>query len=394
MYKKIGIVIFMLLLIAFPLLTFILMPKEEKPFSENENKYLKEFPEVSLDTIKEEKFMNDFDIWFSDRFFGRETLISAKNKSERVLGKTETDTVYTTNDRMIQILSEYDDIGASYNKETIDTNIGVINDFAKAHPDVPVYFMLCPTSAGIYDNLISSTVKGVSVNQKDMINTCYEKLDGVSGIDVSNALSDAKDEYIYYRTDHHWTSKGAYLAYAAAGSELEYIPYSSDAYTVETGSDSFQGTLFSKTLDQSVTKDEIDLYTLTDKDIDVKVTASNGVKTTEYDSIFFPEYLAVKDKYSTYMGQNCAVVDIKTNAGTGKSLLLIKDSYANSMIQFLIGNYDRITMLDMRYVNQYYGNLVNVEDYTQVLFLYNCITFADDADLIKMSIFRPAESTP
>lgn len=391
MYKKIGIVLFMLLLISFPILTFVFMPKEEKPFSENENKYLKEFPEVSLDAIKEETFMNDFDIWFSDRFFGRETLISAKNKSERILGKTETDTVYTTNDRMIQILSEYDDIGASYSTETVDTNIGVINDFAKAHPEVPVYFMLCPTSAGIYDNLISAAVKNVSVNQRDMINTCYEKLDGVSGIDVSGALSDARDEYIYYRTDHHWTSGGAYIAYDAAGEALDYTPYPIDAYTVETGSDSFQGTLFSKTLDQSVTKDKIDMYTLKNKDIKVKVTASNGVKTTEYDSIFFPEYLEVKDKYSTYTGQNCAVVDIETNAGTGKSLLLIKDSYANSMIQFFIGNYDRITMLDMRYVNQYYGNLVNVEDYSQVLFLYNCITFAEDGDMIKMSILRPAD---
>ncbi len=391
MYKKIGITLFMLLLIAFPVLTLILMPKEKKPFSENENKYLKEFPEISIHSIKEEKFMNDFDVWFSDRFFGRETFISAKNKSERVLGKTETDTVYTKNDRMIQILSEYEDIGASYSKETIDANIGVINDFATAHPDASVYFMLCPTSAGIYDNLISSTVKNVSVNQKDMIQSCYKKLEGVTGIDIAGALSDTKDEYIYYRTDHHWTSKGAYVAYEEAGKELNYTPYPINAYIVETGSDSFQGTLFSKTLDQSVTKDEIDMYSLKDKDIKVTVTASNGVKTTEYDSIFFTEYLAVKDKYSTYMGQNCAVIDIETNAGTGKSLLLIKDSYANSMIQFLIGNYDRITMLDMRYVNQYYGNLVNVEEYKQVLFLYNCITFADDGDLIKMSIFRPTE---
>lgn len=391
MYKKIGITLFMLLLIAFPVLTLILMPKEKKPFSENENKYLKEFPEISINSIKEEKFMNDFDVWFSDRFFGRETFISAKNKSERVLGKTETDTVYTKDDQMIQVLSEYEDIGASYSKETIDANIGVINDFATAHPDVSVYFMLCPTSAGIYDNLISSTVKNVSVNQKDMIQSCYKKLEGVTGIDIAGALSDTKDEYIYYRTDHHWTSKGAYVAYEEAGKELNYTPYPINAYIVETGSDSFQGTLFSKTLDQSVTKDEIDMYSLKDKDIKVTVTASNGVKTTEYDSIFFTEYLAVKDKYSTYMGQNCAVIDIETNAGTGKSLLLIKDSYANSMIQFLIGNYDRITMLDMRYVNQYYGNLVNVEEYKQVLFLYNCITFADDGDLIKMSIFRPTE---
>lgn len=381
----------MVLLISLPILTFIFMPKEKKPFSENENKYMKEFPEVSLNAIKEETFMNDFDVWFSDRFFGRETFISIKNNSEQALGKSETATVYTTNDRMIQILSEYKDIGANYDADTVDTNIGVINDFAKSNPDVPVYFMLCPTSAGIYDNLISPTVKNVSINQEDMIDNCYEKLDNVTGIDAYDALAASKDRYIYYRTDHHWTSEGAYIAYKTAGEYLGYTPYPIDAYTVKTGSDSFQGTLFSKTLDQSVTKDKIDMYSLKDTALDIQMTTSNGINTTTYDSIFFPEYLDVKDKYSTYTGQNCAVTDIRTNAGTGKSLLLIKDSYANAMIQFFVGNYDRITMLDMRYINQYYGNLVNVADYNQVLFLYNCITFADDGDMIKMSILKPAE---
>ena len=119
MYKKIGIIIFMLLLICLPVLTFICMPKEKKPFSENENKYMKEFPEISLSSIKEERFMNDFDVWFSDRFFGRETFISAKNKSEQALGKTETATVYTSDNRMLQILSEYEDIGASYDEGTV-----------------------------------------------------------------------------------------------------------------------------------------------------------------------------------------------------------------------------------------------------------------------------------
>ncbi|MGN0393915.1 MAG: DHHW family protein [Coprococcus sp.] len=391
MHKKIGILIFMALLLIFPVLTFIFMPKEDKPFSENENRYLKEFPEVSLNSIKEETFMNDFDSWFADRFFEREAWISVKNKSERVLGKTETDTVYTINDRMIQVMSEYNDIGTNYNSETIDANINVINEFAQDYPDIPVYFMLCPTSAGIYDNLISDTVKNVSVNQKDMIENCYNKLNNVTGIDITNALTDKKNEYIYYRTDHHWTSYGAYTAYVAAGKSLNYSPYPLDAYTVVTGSDSFQGTLFSKTLDQSVTKDKIDMYSLKDNTLNIKMTASDGVNTTEYESIFFPEYLDTKDKYSTYTGQNCSVVDITTNAGTGKSLLLIKDSYANSMIQFLVGNYDRITMLDMRYINQYYGNLIDIDNYNQVLFLYNCITFADDGNMMKLSILKPSE---
>ncbi len=392
MYKKIGILLFMILLLFFPVITLLTLPKEAKPFSENENRYLSEFPKLNPKSVAEEEFMTGFDTWLSDRFFGRERWISTKNNIEEALGKTETSTVYTKDDRMLQILSEYDSIGAPYSVETIDKNLNVIQTFADAYPDTPVYFMLCPTSVGIYgQELLPEAVKNVTIDEQSMISDCYNKLDHVTVIPVAESLYAAKDEYIYYRTDHHWTSLGAYKAYAAAGEILGYTPYSLDDFSVTTGSTEFQGTLFSKTLDQSVTKDTIDLYTLAENPIDFNLTTLSGGNSASYDSIFFPEYLEVKDKYSTYTGQNMGIVTI-TGAGTQKnqqeekSLLIIKDSYANSMIQFLANNYTTITMLDLRYLNQPYSSLIQVEDYDQVLFLYNCITFSDDGDLIKLNL--------
>ena len=94
MHKKIGIIIFACIIIALPILTLFKLPKEKAPFSENENRYLSEFPTVSLSSIKDETFMNGFDSWFSDRFYGREQWISAMNDSERLMGKTEISTVY------------------------------------------------------------------------------------------------------------------------------------------------------------------------------------------------------------------------------------------------------------------------------------------------------------
>lgn len=392
MHKKIGIILFMLILIVFPVVTLLALPEEKKPFSENENRYLSEFPEFNLEAITEEEFMDGFDSWISDRFYGRELWISAKNHMEELLGKTEISTVYTKNDQMLQVLSEYEEIGAPCSIETINRNLDVIQTFAENHPDTPVYFMLCPTSVGIYgDDLLPDTVKNVSVDEAAMIDYCYQYLTDVETINVTDSLMNAKNEYIYYRTDHHWSSLGAYYAYAAAGEVLGYTPYSLDAFHVVTGSTEFQGTLFSKTLDQSVTKDWIDLYTLADGSVSSTLTASNGLEETSYDSIFFPEYLEVKDKYSTYTGQNAAKVTIESihsgdTENEEKSILIIKDSYANSMIQFLVNNYTTITMLDMRYSNFSYTSLVNVEDYDEVLFLYNCITFSDDSDLIKMNL--------
>ena len=239
----------------------------------------------------------------------------------------------------------------------------------------------------------------VSVDEKDMIESCYRELSGVTPINIYNTLKEHDSEYIYYRTDHHWTSLGAYYAYQSAGAELGYTPYELKDFTKETASTEFQGTLFSKTLDQSVTKDEIDFYTLADNSVTPSMTTSNGFdKEDSHDSIFFRDYLNVKDKYASYTGQNVAVATISRNkasdaenasntSDSGKrSILVIKDSYANSMMQFLINNYDTVTMIDLRYTNQSISNLVNVEDYDQVLFLYNCITFSDENDIIKAGL--------
>jgi hypothetical protein len=292
---------------------------------------------------------------------------------------------------MIQVLSAYDDIGSSYDSSVVDRNTAVINSFAENHPNTEVYFMLCPTSIGIYgEKLLPSAVLNMSIDEKEMIDYCYGNLANVTGIDVYTTLADASDEYIYYRTDHHWTSLGAFKAYTAAADYLDYTPYALEDFDVESINNSFQGTLFSKTLDQSVTKDSIDLYTLKNAGFTLTETTSNGVTEESYDSIFFKEYLEVKDKYSTYTGSNVAVCTITKNgadaADADSSLLIIKDSYANSMIQFLANNYDCVTMIDMRYTNMPLSALVNVEDYNQVLFLYNCITFADDSDLMKINL--------
>ena len=141
---------------------------------------------------------------------------------------------------------------------------------------------------GIYgEDLLPDYLKNVTEDEQDVIDYCYNKLDNVTGINIIDALKASKDQYIYYRTDHHWTSLGAYIAYNAAGDQLGYTPYSIDDFTKTVGSESFQGTLFSKTLDQSVKKDEIDMYTLTDGSVYTTMEISNGVTTTEHDGIFY-----------------------------------------------------------------------------------------------------------
>ena len=375
-HKIILVAAFFLFLVAMPVLTFINFPKEDKPFSENENRTLAGFPEISFEAYVDKSAMTGFEDWFSDRFFGREEWIKLKNSTERFIGKTEVNGIFTVEDRMMQVWKGYD-------KEFIDKNLAAINKFTEKNSDIPVYFMLAPTSQEIYSGLLPECTPIGS--QQEMSNYCRENLE-CGYIDIFPALKSHSDEYIYYRTDHHWTSYGAYLAYAEAAKSLGYQAAPLSAFDIEHASSDFRGTLYSKTLDDSITPDIIDYYH-SKAENDLTLTINDGVSVKDYDSLYFREYLDVKDKYSSFMGTNSPVMTITTEESNNEqSILIFKDSYAHSFIPFLTSHYSKITVLDMRYINLGYSNLVDMEEYDSVLLLYNAITFSEDSHIRKLNM--------
>lgn len=388
LYKKIMIAFFAVFLTALPILTLVFLSPEKTPFSENENRYLAAFPKLNMKTYKDESFMNGFDDWISDRFFGREDWIVLKNKTDSVLGKTETNGVFIENDMMMQIWDGYDE-------ELYKKNLNAINNFIAKHPEIPAYFMLVPNAQEIYRENVPKYAEVGS--QKQFIDKFYSELKGFEGtVDVLSALTDRKSSYIYYRTDHHWTSYGAFTGYEAAASVLDYDNYKYDSFTVEHASSEFRGTLFSKTLDFDVTPDVIDYYTLTENEPGVKVSVykmldpkTGQIIYDEYDSMYFRSFLEVKDKYSSFLGQNSPIVTIENeNAKNDKSILLIKDSYAHSLVPFLSKEYKTVTMIDLRYINIDFQTMTPLKNYDQLLFLYNVITFSEDEHIVKLNICK------
>ena len=388
-HQILMIALFALFLALMPILTLIFNPSEPKPFSENENRYLSAFPKLSFESYKDEKFMEGFDEWLSDRFFGREKWIAMKNSADKILGKTENNGVFVKNNMMMQIWRGYDE-------EIYSKNLNAVNNFVKNNPQAPCYFMLAPNAQEIYHENVPSFAEVGS--QKDFIDKLYSDLDeGIRTIDVYSALKENKESYIYYRTDHHWTSYGAFLAYGAAADELGYTPYVYDDLNIERASDSFRGTLFSKTLDSSITPDAIDYYTLKENEPQVKVyvfkdydTKNGKVIYDEYNSLYFREFLDVKDKYSSFLGQNSPLVTVENpNAKTDKSLLVIKDSYAHCLVPFLSKEYQKVTMVDLRYINTDFRVMTPIDDYDQMLFVYNVITFSEDeSNLLKLNMCK------
>jgi hypothetical protein len=379
LHKIILIAFFFAIITIIPVVSLITMPREEFAFSENENRYLARFPRFNAASFESTEFMKGFEDWANDRVFGREAWIKLKNNTERALGKLETDGVFIADNRMLQTWRD------DYNEVSAARNLEAMNAFAARHSEVPMYFMLVPTSVEIYrDTLPASAPIG---SQREFIRNCYDTLTELVSIDLLPLMEEHRDRYIYYRTDHHWTAVGSYIAYTAAAHALGFTPLELNRFNVESASNSFLGTLHSKTLDNSVTPDIIKIYTLSASEIDpeVSVTINDGLTETQHSSLYFREFLDVKDKYSVYLSSPAPVVRIESElGGASRSLLVIKDSFAHSLVPFLAKNFSEITMVDMRFINRHYSEVFDVSEFDAVLFVYNVITFSEDTHLVKL----------
>ncbi len=396
--SKLMIGIFAFVLLAVPISTIIL-PKQER--SENENRTLATFPTLInekkwdkaedfgdyIDAVKwdyitvrdEPSFMDDIETYYADHLVGREMWVQTKNKLETLVGKQEINGVYTVDDHMIQVFTEYDE-------DDVQSSIAAMNIFAENHPELPCSIMIAPTAQEFFQNKMPSYNGYLS--QKNFIEDVYEQMEGFTTIDSLSFMTEHKDDYLFYRTDHHWTSLGAYYAYCSAAKALGYSAYSLNDFNIETASSDFRGTLYSKTLDNGVTPDSIDYYHLKNNAPEITMTVFTGTEEKVYDSLYVRDYLDVKDKYSSFTGSNQPIITIDTNIENGKKLLIVKDSYAHSLVPFLANHYEKITMVDMRYINGDLNYFIDMDEYTQALFMFNAVSFSTDEMLDKIQFTK------
>lgn len=395
---KLMIGLFAVVLCGTSLVTAVL-PKRE--MSENENRTLAKMPtivnEAKLEQAKNpadvwnsvkwkyinnrtgDAFKDDFETFLSDHLAGREAWVKSSNSIQRMMGKKEINNVYTVDDRMIQLFKSYD-------TDTVNASLNAINSFAERFSDKQVYFMLAPTAQEFCTSKIPSYMGTIS--EKTFIEDCYKKTPALTSIDCRSFLGSRMDEYIYYRTDHHWTSFGAFTAYQSAANSLGFTAYGFDNFNIETASSDFRGTLYSRTLDDGITPDIMEYYTLRRNEPNVKMTCMNGTEVKEYDSLYVREYLEKKDKYSSFTGSNVPIVTIETDVDNDKSLLIIKDSYAHALVPFLSKHYSKITMVDMRYINVDLNRIIDLKEYKQVLFMYNVISFSEETNIAKLGLTK------
>lgn len=353
--------IFLLLcLLAFALVNALARDREYSPA---ENRKLAQLPKFSLSALTDGSYFAAWEDYLADQFVGRDTWITLNLQASRLLGAKEAGGVYLCADDYLM------EPPAAPDEEALKRNLDAINAFAARHENLQLCMSVVPNAACVMAEKLPANAP--VRDQRQDIQDIAARVQGVSFLNVTDALTQHADEAIYYRTDHHWTSLGAYYAFSdmAAGLGIEQP---SEEYDVFPVTDSFEGTLASKSGCHAVT-DVIVLY-VPKTDIEYYVTVDGERTATMYDR----EKLEEKDQYAVFLGGNDARVDITTTAETGRTLLIFKDSYANCFLQFLLPYYDRIILLDARY---YYGDadsVISREGVTDVLFLYNANTFLTD----------------
>ncbi len=374
MKNKIFFVIFMFIWIILVVLNFV-VPKIS--FSEQENRYLAKIPKFSFEKLVSGEYQEALDSYINDHFIFRNSWIRIKSQQERILGKTEYNGVIFGKEGYLFEKFEY---GVTEEKN-IEIASDVVNKFVNsldvnAGFDVPVYFALVPNSIYINREMLSEHYE--VPNQSEIIKNFYSNLDGrIKAIDVTEIMENNRDKYIYFKTDHHMTSNGAYLVYTeftnVKGDDI--LPL--EKYSPQIVSNEFLGTFDSKAQRFNQEKDYIVIYNNDYNTNIVEAKYDNEITKSIYNS----DYLNKKDKYSFFLNGNNSNVVIKTKVENGKRILLIKDSYAHIMAQFLCNDYEEIHLIDPRYYRASITEYVKKNNIDEVLFLYNVSNLCTDVGI-------------
>jgi len=373
-YKKVKVALFFAILVFVAMATFLL-PK--KTFSETENRMLATAPKINLEDIKDKSFMEKAESFMTDHIVFRNQLSSGKTKLELLQGKKEVNKVFICDNMLLENIKDP-------NNKITNNNIDAMNKFAaKYSGKIQTDIMIVPTAIEFYKPNISQFAD--TFDQAEYIQQYYARLKNINCIDSYAPLSAAAENNIFYKTDHHWTSYGSYIGYTSMAKSLGFKPVSYDMFNIEYASNDFLGTLYSKVVYGESLADKVDLYHYSKGDVVTDVVKYTGRSTQTFSSIFFKENLETKDKYSVFLGSNEALVRVKTNVKNGKKLIMFKDSYSHSLMQFLPLHYEEIALVDMRYLNKPLSEYINIEEYKQAIFIYNMGGFASDSSIKKVA---------
>lgn len=335
--------------------------KPDVRFSDLENRFLSEKPEFSWETLFNGSFASSYETYITDQFVLRDNFVAIKSQTEQLFAKKEYNGVYlSTENTLIDKFSAYD-------MENIEKRIGYVSKVSE-NTEIPVYNVVFPMQNDIYKDKLPENAPHIS--EKELIDYLNANISG--SIDVYDKLWSHRDEYIYYNTDHHWTSLGAYYAYTEIMQQLG-LSYS-ELGEKTTVAEDFNGTIFAKSGVRFAKMDSIDIYT---ENYEIEIEDEKGVRT---ETIYDFEKLEESAKYSMFLGGDHPVVTIK-GSGEGK-IVIVKDSYFNSLVPFMVEDFEEIHLIDVRFMRLPVSEYAQTNEIDIILIAHSVNAFINEQNLI------------
>lgn len=353
----------------------------DRSYSELENTTLSQRPTLSAFTAKGlNNYFTAYTKYVKDQVFGRDQWISLQSMVETtLLQKQQNGGILLGKDntmypRTFGLLSS--------EERTLPKNTKALEALCTRYPG-KVNVMLAPAASVIYPEKVPANAP--LLDEDLYLDSLAQTVRTAGGnfVDVRDVLSEHKNEYIYYRTDHHWTTLGAYYAYEALCEALDLTPFDLSAHTAVTVQD-FYGTHYSKARTWNAVPDILTYYDLPNRMTIYTVKAAGQPTEGQSTGLYDTEKLEVYDKYAAFLHGNNGLSRIEGD-GQG-SILVIKDSYANCFVPYLTANYQNIDVLDFRNYNYGLDKLVEENDYDQILVLYCFDSFKSDPYLYRAGI--------
>ncbi len=353
----------------------VMLLKEPKTYSENENRYLQAEAAPTWDTILDGSWQEKITEYMSDQMPMRDAWTALQSKMQQCMGKKDIAGVFIGRDDYYfeQVME------ADLSHSRLLANVQAVEALIAAMPQSNLYFMPAPTAGNVCETNLP--VYAPYYAEDTRMNLAFQvlRMHDCNNIDLRDAFTErtAAGEQLYYRTDHHWNTDGAYAAYQVYAQAAGLAPVAKEEFDLQVVSESFRGTLDSKVLDSSGPTDTVTVpFALPE----VSITADG-----KNISVLEMGKLLEKDQYQVFFGGNYGELTIETGAGTGRTLLMFKDSYANCFVPFLLTHYDTITMIDLRYNDGTWTEQIGTGP-DDVLVLYEMSNFCKDMNLSTVPV--------
>ena len=370
------IVLFLVLIFGFSAASAL---KPQRSFSEKENRSLSMRPGISLQSVLSGEFEQDYEDYLKDQFLWRDQWIALRTRAEKASLKQEVHDVYFAKDHYLieKHTGVFDTETAQANAELLGTFMWQISEqYGNRH----VTAVIVPNAVSVLTDKLPRLASPYP--EQLYLRKIRDAVPDECWIDAQSVLSAHQDKEIFYKTDHHWTTLGAFYVFQEWASSRGFGEVRQDTYSATTVTEDFEGTVAAK-VGIKVRPDRIVRYNkVNESGCTLVYNQSDDVRSTLYQDT----KLDTRNKYDYFLGGNYGLIEItnRSNILTRKRVLIIKDSYAHCFAPFVIQYADEVDLLDLRYYNESVKALLESKDYTDILFLYNAAGFAEDPSLSKL----------